>query len=329
MNMSSSKETQILIRDFKTGYTIDQFFQLRSVDARKTRSGQDYLDLVLGDRTGTIVGKMWADAIRKWGKDFKAGDCLKVGGKVEVFKETLQVIAEHVRRADISELSDPTVLLRTSGLDPETLLDELRQYALKLEPVELGNLVATILENNSEALKECQAAKMIHHAYKGGLIEHVVTVTRKVDAIVSVEQKIDRNLAIAGAILHDIGKIVELNATGQGRTPEGRLVGHVIIGMDMVRDAALRQDVADSPWFRELQHIILSHHGETEFGAPVRPSTREALLVHFIDNLDSRLKIMEEALESTDSEGFTTYNKWLEGRVFAGFRSLAKEQPND
>jgi 3'-5' exoribonuclease len=330
MNTSSrSEEAHIPIKDLRPGATITQHFQLRSADIRKTRSGYDYLELVLGDRTGTIPGKMWTDVIRKCGKDFDAGDFVKVAGRVEVFKERPQVIVERIRKIDQNELSDPGVLVKTSDLDSQRLFDQLIQYALQLEPAELADLVASTLEENAEALQSCQAAKMIHHAYKGGLIEHVFTVTRKVEAILSVEKNIDRNLAIGGAILHDIGKIGELSATNQGRTPEGRLIGHVIIGMDMVRDAAVKKGVADKPWFRELQHIILSHHGETQFGAPVRPLTREAILVHFIDNLDSRLKIMEEALESTDSQGFTSYNKWLEGRVFAGYRALTEEATDD
>lgn len=330
MNTTSrSQETNIPIRDLRPGNTITQPFQLRSADIRKTRSGHDYLELVLGDRTGTIPGKMWADVIRKCGKDFNSGDFVKVSGRIEVYKERSQVIVERIKKIDPNELSDPTVLVKTSDLDSRNLFDQLIQYAVQLEPPELADLVASVLEDNAEALQSCQAAKMIHHAYKGGLIEHVFTVTRKVEAILSVEKNIDLNLAIAGAILHDLGKIGELSPTNQGRTPEGRLIGHVIIGMDIVRDAAVRKGVADKPWFTELQHIILSHHGETQFGAPVRPLTREAMLVHFIDNLDSRLKIMEEALESTDSHGFTSYNKWLEGRVFAGYRTLTEETTND
>lgn len=330
MNTSShSEEAHVPIRDLRAGTAITQYFRLISADARKTRSGYDYLDLMLGDRTGAMPGKMWPDTIRKCGKSFDGGDFVKVAGRIEVYKDRPQLIVERIRKVDQNELPDPSALIKASEFNPRSLFDELVQYAVQLEPPELADLVVDTLQEHSEAFQSCQAAKMIHHAYKGGLIEHVYAVTRKVDAILSVENKLDRNLAIAGAILHDIGKIDELNHTNQGRTPEGRLIGHVILGMDMVRDAAVRKGVSDKYWFKELQHIILSHHGEAQFGAPVRPLTREAMLVHFIDNLDSRLKIMEEALETTDSQGFTSYNKWVEGRVFAGSRSLVEEKPND
>ncbi len=202
-----------------------------------------------------------------------------------------------------------------------------KAIAQSLEPEDLAELVESILDLNEDALKTYPAAQIIHHAYRGGLIEHVAAVVKKVEAIVELEKNINRSIALAGAILHDIGKIREIHPAGQGRTPEGRLIGHVILGLSLVREAAAEKGFLDRPWLREVEHIILSHHGETQFGAPVRPLTREALLVHHIDNLDAKLKIIDEALQSVDAEGFTTYNKWLEGRAFAG--SLLADEEND
>jgi len=316
------------VKDLQPGDKILQFFEIRSKDLRKTRAGQDYLELTVGDATGTISCKMWSDALRKWGQDFNPGDFVKIEGRVEAYKERKQLVVEKIRVADIAEIPDPSSLVRASRSDPEALFEELKAIAGTLEPTELRQLIEDILETNAEAIKAFPAARMIHHAYKGGLVEHVVTVTRKVQAILQVEQNINRNIALAGAILHDIGKILELNPQGQGRTPEGRLIGHVIQGVGLLRDAAAKRGLEDCLWLTELEHIILSHHGETQFGAPVKPLTREALLVHFIDNLDSKLKIMEEAFESVDSYGFTPYNKWLEGRAFAGGGALPEEDEN-
>jgi 3'-5' exoribonuclease len=135
----------------------------------------------------------------------------------------------------------------------------------------------------------------------------------------------DGDLALAGAILHDVGKIQELGGTSRGRTTKGRLVGHLVLGMQIVVQAAHELGLADRPWLRELEHILLSHHGDMQFGSPVRPLTREALVVHFMDNLDSKLKIMGEALPEADDTGFTPYNKWLEGRAYVGARSRIEE----
>jgi len=314
----SSESGFICVKDLKEGDNLLQYFHLRSKDLRKTRSGQDYLELTVGDATGTISGKMWSDAVRKWGHDFTPGDFIKIEGRVETYRDRYQIVVEKIRRADPSEIPDLSILIRSSQCDPHALLMELKETAATLQPPALGELVVHILEQHSSALKDYPAARMVHHAYKGGLIEHISTVVRKIEAILQVEKNINRGVAIAGAILHDIGKIVELTPSSQGRTLEGRLIGNVILGVRLIREAAVEKGVAETPWLTEIEHIILSHHGETQFGAPVRPMTREAMVVHFIDNLDSKLKIVEEALEAADSEGFSPYNRWLEGRAFAG-----------
>jgi 3'-5' exoribonuclease len=319
----------ICVKDLKAGDTILQFFQLKSRDARKTRSGQDYLDLGLSDATGVLSAKMWADAIRKWGQDFSPGDFVKVEGRIETYRDRCQLVVEKIRRCDPAEVVDPESLIRSTPYDPELLFKELRATADSLTPSELAELVVTILDRHAEAMKTFPAAQMIHHAYRGGLIEHVMAVLRKIEAIVQIETGINRSIALAGAILHDIGKLRELDPRGSGRTPEGRLIGHVILGLTLVRETALEMGFLDRPWLREVEHIILSHHGETEFGAPVKPLTREALLVHHIDNLDAKLKIIDEALQSADSDGFTPYNKWLAGRAYAGSLSQSEEDNDD
>jgi 3'-5' exoribonuclease len=315
----------ICVRQLKDGDSVLQYFQLIAKDLRKTRSGQDYLDLTLGDSSGTITGKMWSDAIRKWGHDFSAGDFVKMEGRVESYRDRSQIIVDKIRRADPAEIPDVSILIRTSQREPESLLEELKAVAATLQPESLSEVVLHILNKYSPVLITCPAARMIHHAYKGGLVEHVCAVTRKVEAILQIEKNINRGVALAGAILHDIGKIAEFSANGQDRTPEGRLIGHVALGVRLVQEAAFERGVVDDAWLAEIEHIILSHHGETQFGAPVRPLTREAMLVHFIDNLDSKLKIIDEALEAADSAGFSPHNKWLEGRAFAGSKPDAEE----
>lgn len=314
------------LKDLKEGDIILRFFQLKSRDLRKTRSGQDYVDLTLGDATGTMPAKMWSDAVRKWGHDFAPGEFVKVEGRVESYRDRFQIIVDKIRRADQSEIPDVGSLVRTGIEDAETVFSELKAIAAALEPPELAHLVCDVLDHNSQAFKTFPAARMIHHAYQGGLIEHTRAVTRKVEAILALEKGLNPSLALAGGILHDMGKILEFNPSGTGRTRDGRLIGHVILGVKLVREAAARLGVTDCWWLSELEHIILSHHGESEFGAPVRPLTREAMLVHFIDNLDSKLKIIDEALEQVDSEGFTQYNKWLEGRAYAGYRPASEEE---
>ncbi|WP_041286260.1 3'-5' exoribonuclease YhaM family protein [Desulfomonile tiedjei] len=315
----------ICIKDLRPGDNILQCFRLGTKELRKTKSGHDYLDLVFSDATGSVTGKVWADVLRKWGHAFASGDYVKVEGRVETYRDKIQVVVEKIRKVDSSEVPDIDSLVKKSSQDPQVLMAELKGIAGTLQPLQLSNLVLHLLETHADAFMSLPAAQMVHHAYRSGLIEHVTAVTRKVMAVLPLENDINPNIAIAGAILHDIGKIRELNAEGNGRTPEGRLIGHVSLGAQMLRDAAHAVGVTASAWLTELEHILLSHHGETQFGAPVRPFTREAVLVHFIDNLDAKLKIMSEALESAEPDGFAPYNKWLEGKAFAGSNALRQE----
>ncbi len=322
----TNSAVSICVRELRSGDNVLQFFELRSKEPRRTRSGQDYLDLVLADATGVISGKMWPESVRKWGQDFSSGDIVKVEARVEAYRDKPQLVVDKIRRADPSEIPDLSALIRVSPFDSDTLLEEVKSTAGSLEPPELADLVVEILDQHAEAIKTFPAARMIHHAYRGGLIEHIATVCRKVDAILKLEKNINRGIALAGAILHDIGKIYELSPSGGGRTPDGRLIGHLILGVNLLRETAVRKGVVECAWLREVEHILLSHHGETQFGSPVKPLTREAILVHFIDNLDAKLKIINEALESVELDGFTAYNKWLEGRAFAGSQSLPEEE---
>jgi 3'-5' exoribonuclease len=322
-------ESIVFIKDFKDGDQILRFFELRGKTTRKTRGGHDYVDLRIGDSSGEMSAKLWPEALQKWGQDFNLGDIVKVEGHVEVFRDMSQLIVEKIRKAEEIEVPDITVIVKSTPYDVEKLFNELLQLTETLEPLELSNFVAEILNRVSDRFRLAPAAKMIHHAYRGGLIEHTWGVVRKVLAILETETGINRSVAIAGAMLHDIGKLQELTVSSHSRTTEGRLIGHVALGITLLWTVALELGLENEPWLTELEHILLSHHGEPEFGAPVRPLTREALLVHFADNLDSKLRIIDGALESADSDGFSPYNKWLEGRAYSGQSLKLPEEEQD
>jgi 3'-5' exoribonuclease len=326
MSELDSEPMGIAVRDLKPGDGVLQFFELRSVEVRKTRAGEDYLDLTVGDATGKIRTKLWPQGVRKWGRDFNPGDFVKIEGRIETYRDTNQLVVDKIRTADESEIPDLAALIPATRHDPDALFKALVDLARNLVPGELSELVTQVLLSNEERLKLYPAARMVHHAYRGGLLEHTLTVARKVEAIAGLDHAVNRHLAIAGALLHDIGKLKELEPSRHGRTLEGRLIGHLILGVETVRDTALEKGFADRKWLVDLEHILLSHHGETEYGSPVRPMTREAMVVHFIDNLDSRLKIVDEALETEEADGFSAYNKWLQGRAFAGSLSTEEEE---
>ncbi len=306
------------IRDFKDGDQILQFFELRAKSSRKTRGGQDYLDLKLGDSTAEISAKLWPEALEKWGKDFEIGTIVKVEGRIEMYRDRDQLVIEKIRKADDNEVPNISDVIKSTEYNVDELYEELTGLTETLEPLELSNYVKEILERIGDQFKRAPAAMMVHHAYRGGLIEHTWSVVQKVLTILETEPKINRSVAIAGAILHDIGKLREIAIATRTRTIGGRLIGHITLGVTFLDEVALELGLENEPWLVDLEHILLSHHGEPEFGAPVRPFTREAILIHFIDNLDSRLKIIDEALLSVDSEGFSQYNKWLAGRAYSG-----------
>ncbi len=313
-----SPQEHILIKDLKSGLEILQFFQVSSKELRKTKTGQDYMSLTLSDMSGSIPAKLWSNSMKSSRLDFENGDFVKTKGSTQVYGEILQFNIERIRKADISEISDLDHLIRKTSFETESLYKEILHCVELLNPPELSELARRVIESHSEQFKTFPAARRIHHAYHGGLIEHTYTVMIKVQALIGMIPGINGNLAVAGAILHDIGKLNEIDAASRGRTALGRLKGHVMLGIEMLRDVAGELGVLPEPWFSELEHVLLSHHGELEFGALVKPLTREAILVHFIDNLDSKLKIIDEALEKTDTEGFSDYNKYLEGRAYAG-----------
>ena len=314
-----------LAKDLKPGFEVLQFFQVSSKELRKTKTGQDYMNLTLSDMSGSIPAKLWSNSMKSSRLDFEVGDFVKAKGNTQVFGETLQLNLDRIRKADISEIPDLDRLIRKTSFETESLYCDIIRSVELLSPPELSKLVNKILEDHAEQFKTYPAARRIHHAYHGGLIEHTYTVMIKVEALIGMIPGINGNLAVAGAILHDIGKLNEIDSATRGRTSLGRLKGHVMLGIEMLRDVGTELGVLSAPWFCELEHILLSHHGELEFGALVKPFTREAILVHFIDNLDSKLKIMDEALEKIDPEGFSDYNKYLEGRAFAGSHSLTED----
>jgi 3'-5' exoribonuclease len=326
MKGEDSEAARSPIKDLKPGAKILQFFELRAKELRRTRAGEEYLDLTVGDSTGRIQAKMWPEALRKWGKDFEPGEFVKIEGRVETYRDSNQLVVEKIRRVQESEVTEPEDLVHPGAPNVDGLLAELFAAAKNLRPSGLSQLIVGILSEHADSLKTFPAAKMVHHAYKGGLIEHTVAVTRKVEAIALVDQSINKDMAIGGAILHDIGKLLELNPGQGGRSAEGRLLGHLILGVEMIREQAAKQGISDRKWLRDLQHIVISHHGEPQFGSSVRPMTREAMVVHFIDNMDSKLKILETALESQEPDGFSPYNRWLEGRAYIGSYPTAEEE---
>jgi 3'-5' exoribonuclease len=316
-----------LISDFHEGDHIQQFFLVRQAESRTDKTGKPFLSLILGDKSGAMVARVWSDVLAKCPGPFKVGDHVGVKAQVGSYKGELQLIVQFISSVDDLKARgkalkgyDPELLYQATPYDRQQLWQELRQLAESHIQPPLQQLVLSLLDKNQADLLVCPAARLYHHPYLGGLLEHTWSVTRHVRASLTIYPLLNQDLALAGAILHDLGKVKELaNPPAPELTVPGQLLGHIVLGWEMVREEARTLDFPDANLLVQLEHIILSHHGAVEFGSPVLPKTREALLVYFLDDLDAKLKMMEQHLEQDTGEGdFTSYHRVLQRGLYKG-----------
>jgi len=269
---------------------------------------------VLGDRTGDLDAKMW-DNVTEVVEAFERDDFVKVKGLIQVYHNRPQLTIHKIRRMDESEV-DFGDYFPSSQRDPQEMWVELREVVNGIANPHLRGLVNAMLDDGDIArrYRMAPAAKQIHHAYLGGLIEHVLSLCA-LARFTAAHYRVDLDLLLTGVVLHDIGKIYELNyERGFSYSPDGQLIGHIDIAMRMVADK-LRAIPDFPPTLRTLvEHMILSHHGHLEFGSPKLPQFPEALLLHFLDDMDSKMEAMRALIEGDRQvEGcFTTYNSALE-----------------
>jgi len=321
-----------LITELKEGAAVQQFFLVRQVESRTDKSGKPFLSLVLGDKSGTMVARVWSDVLARCPGPFAPGDYVGVQGQVGAYKGELQLTIQYISSVDALKARgkklegfDPELLHLATPYDRQQLWQELREMAEGNLRPPLRDLVLSLLNRYQEDLLVCPAARLYHHPYLGGLLEHTWSVTRHTLASLSVYPDLNPDLALAGAILHDLGKVKEIvNPQAPDLTVSGQLLGHIVLGWEMVREEARALEFPDPNLLVQLEHIILSHHGSLEFGSPVPPKTREALLVYFLDDLDAKLKMMDTHLQSDSGEGdFTSYHRVLQRGLYKGGETQA------
>ena len=325
------------VSELEPNQLVTTSFLVHSKEIRQKKSGEFYLSLLLADRTGELDAKMW-DNVSEVIDAFDRDDFVRVKGLVQIFHNRPQMTIHKMRRMDDSEI-DFGDYFPSSRRDQDEMWRELRGIVAGVGNAHLKTLLDAVLDDEEIArrYRRAPAAKHIHHAYLGGLIEHVLSLCAMARLASEHYAFIDRDLLLAGAILHDIGKIYELNyERGFSYSNDGQLLGHIHIGLRIVADK-LRGLPAFPPALRSLvEHMILSHHGKLEFGSPKVPQFPEALMLHYLDDMDSKLECMR-ALVETDRqvEGcFTAYNPALERAVLKKDRFLdpgenAKEQPKE
>jgi 3'-5' exoribonuclease len=298
-------------------------------DVRQKKSGEPYLSLLLGDRTGEVDAKMW-DNVAEVIDTFERDDFVKVKGLLQIFQNRPQLTIHKMSKVLDSDV-DFADYFPASERDPLEMFAELRGIVAGIGNPHLRALLDAFLDDEPLArmYRTAPAAKHVHHAYLGGLIEHVLSVCRLCRLAASHYNFVDLDLLLAGAILHDVGKVAELTYDRSfGYSTEGQLLGHIVIGLRLLHEK-LQRFPEFPPKLRVLvEHLIISHHGELEFGSPKIPLFPEALLLHHLDNLDSKMECMR-ALAANDRhvDGvWTGYSASLERSILKKSKYLEETQ---
>jgi 3'-5' exoribonuclease len=305
------------VADLEADQSVTSFFLVCDKEIRATREGKPFLRLELGDRTGTIEARMWENFEDAAG-GVERDDFVKVQARVEIYRNKAQLAVERLRRAEPSEI-DPTDYFPHTAEDIEKLYAQLCGLAASVGNSWLRRLVQSVIEDPSivPKLKRAPAAKRIHHAYLGGLLEHIVSLCGLCRAVAARYPETDADLLLTGAVLHDIGKIDELSYERSfGYTTEGQLLGHIILELGLVTKK-IDEIKGFPPHLKTLvQHMLISHHGQYAFGSPKLPMFREAVMLHYLDDLDSKMSAMRGTLASDEGEEeWTAWSAALERRL--------------
>ncbi len=308
------------VRELQENSTPSISLLVSSKEIRQKKTGEPYLSLILCDKTGEIEGKMW-DNVTEVLNVFERDDFVRVKGLVQLFHNRFQIVIHKLRPMEDREV-DPADFFPASQFDPAVMWAELRGYVNDVANPHIRGLLIALLDDEeiSRRYRIAPAAKQIHHAFLSGLLEHAVSLCRLSKAVAPLYPFIDVDLLIAGAVLHDIGKIYELSyERGFSYTAEGQLLGHMMIGLRMVGEKLRAMPEFPVPLRNMLEHIIISHHGQLEFGSPKLPVFPEAILFHFLDDLDSKMECSRALLERDHVPGhFTAFSHALD-------RSLLKK----
>ena len=287
---------------------VEGFCIVKSVEKKTSSKGDVYLDFMLGDCTGEINAKLWRYIPSEHG-EYNAQDIVKVRGTISAYNGADQLRIERIRTSYEGDNVNIADLVRSVNYTGEQMFDELFSLAEGFSDNELKTIVTAILSDNKEKLLYFPAAFKLHHAVRGGLLMHTLSIVRLCESVCGIYPFVDRELLISGAILHDISKLEEFDVgelgIAEGYTVEGNLLGHLAMGATKVDEYAKKLFISRKTSVL-LQHMILSHHGEPEFGAAVRPMFIEAEILSELDLLDSRIYEMREAVSSVRGGEFSS-----------------------
>lgn len=300
------------------GEELEGFYILKSAVLKSTAAGKPFLNGILEDRSGTMDLVSWDYNGQISGAD--AGKVVKVRGKCLEYRGAAQFNAAKIRLATEQDSYDPAALVPAAPIDAEAELAEVRALADSIEDEDYRRVAVTLLERNLEAFRDIPAAKSVHHGFLHGLLMHTSDMLRAADFLAGLYREvIDRSLLLAGTLLHDLMKREEFVFSALGLATDysvkGQLLGHLVMGAQAVAAVAEELGVPEEKSVL-LQHLILSHHGEPEFGAAVRPLCAEAELLHYIDGIDSRMEIYAETFQEVEPGQFSARIFALDKKIY-------------
>jgi len=318
--------TRRFVNQLANGDTIDEVFLVADKQLRANRQGNLYLHLELRDKTGSVGARLW-NATENLARTFEPGDFLQVRGKIQVFQGALQIILSHIDGVGRDHV-EPEDFIPQSSQNVAKLTAKLREILFGLKNPHLRALAECFLIDEGFLLRFTTAPAGIknHHAYQAGLLEHVVTMLNVADRISDLYPEVDRDLLLMGIFLHDVGKIAELSYDrAYGYTDEGQLVGHLVMGVEMLRDkveqtADLTGEAFPPELLLRLKHMIVSHHGTPEFGSIKLPMTPEAVALHYLDNLDAKIHAFTREIrdDPCKESNWTPFHPNMNRRLFKG-----------
>jgi 3'-5' exoribonuclease len=322
-NNNPKKGGRIFVKDLAAGQEIEGVFLVMEASLRVAKNGSKYVQATFCDRTGSIPVRQW-DANDADFSCYKPAGFIKARGRVETYKNTLQMIAFAVQECD-GEGVNPADFLPVSTRPVEEMEKELDALLASIQDEDCKRLLAAIFADDSVRARflKSPAATNVHHAWVSGLLEHVLSAAKTAQSVAEQRPFLNRDLLLTGVLLHDIGKIEELDpGPGFGYTDTGRLCGHIPLGALLVERFLLKLENFP-PRKRDLVlHMILSHHGTHEFGSPVVPATKEAMALHHIECLDAKIQGMQSIIEKEEAGGnetnWTDFARVADGRIYKG-----------
>lgn len=311
-------EYEKMLADLRSGDQIEGFYILRSAQGKVSTNGKPFLSAVLADRTGAVDAKCWDYAGPIGASD--EGKVIKIRGTVSEYRGALQLTIERLRMAADADHYDRSRLVPMAPIDLDESFAEVEHIVESIEDAEYRAICQEMMKRKGQMLRTIPAAKSVHHGFVGGLLMHTLNMLRLADFLSDLYvETVDRSLLLAGTLLHDFSKAEEFNISTLGLVTEysleGQLLGHLVMGAREVAEVAEKIGVSREKSVL-LQHMLLSHHGQPEFGAAVLPQCAESELLYLIDSVDSKMEIYQEAMEETPAGTFSKKIFALDKRIY-------------